>query len=360
MSLHDVLQKLGGADVWMRRGSALALVVLLALVLSVVKSRLARRLTRFAARTPSGVDDVVAEMLTRTSRLFPLAISIFVALAVVPLAPPVDRLARVAAMLLCLLQAGVWGSIALRGVIERRFAANGGAPADTARAGVARLAAFGGRVLIWSLLVLVALANLGIDVSALIAGLGVGGVAVALATQNILGDLFASFSILLDKPFVPGDFVVVGDFMGTIEQIGVKTTRVRGLGGEQIVFSNNDLLQSRLRNYKRMSERRIAFQLGVVYKTELEKLREIPQMLRETIVAQGRTRFDRAHFASYGDFALKFEVVYYVLDADYNVYMDIQHAINLEIYRRFLSSGIEFAYPTQTLILQSTVAAGEG
>jgi small-conductance mechanosensitive channel len=205
---------------------------------------------------------------------------------------------------------------------------------------------------LWALLTLVALGNLGVDITALVAGLGVGGVAVALATQNILGDVFASVSILLDKPFVPGDFVIIDDYMGTVENIGIKTTRIRSLGGEQIVFSNADLLRSRLRNYKRMAERRVVFRLGVVYQTTPETLKHVPDILREIVEAQDGTRFDRSHFVSYGDFALVFETVYYVVSPDYNRYMDINQAINLEIARRFADTGIEFAYPTQTLLVQ--------
>lgn len=352
MDMHSLLQGLGGQDAWVRGAWALALVAVAVITLMAIKKVAARRLSRFAAKTVSRVDDVLAEMVARTSLLFPLAISIFVVLAAVPLALHLQRLARGLAFVLCLLQAGVWGSIALREVIERRFVSSGDGPTDAPRAGVARMAGFGGRVLMWSVLTLVALANLGIDVSALVAGLGVGGVAVALATQNILGDLFASFSILLDKPFIPGDFIIVGDFMGTVEQIGIKTTRIRSLSGEQIVFANNDLLQSRLRNYKRMSERRVSFRLGVTHQTSADQLRVIPGMLSDIIRTHERARFDRAHFAEYGDFALVFEAVYYVLDDDYGLYMDIQQAINFAIHEQFSAAGIEFAYPTQTLILQ--------
>jgi small-conductance mechanosensitive channel len=191
-----------------------------------------------------------------------------------------------------------------------------------------------------------------------VAGLGVGGIAVALAAQNILGDLFASLSIVLDRPFVLGDFLIVDDLMGSVEEIGLKTTRVRSLSGEQLVFSNTDLLNSRIRNYGRMFERRVVFQLGVTYQTPREQLQAIPGMVRDAVEAHGdRVRFDRAHFAKYGDFALSFEIVYYVLGPDYNEYMDIQQAINLDIHQRFEDAGIAFAYPTQTLFLERSEAS---
>ena len=213
------------------------------------------------------------------------------------------------------------------------------------------------RLVLWATILLLILDNLGIDITALVAGLGIGGVAIALAVQNILGDLFASLSIVLDKPFVLGDFVIVGDLMGSVENIGIKTTRVRSLSGEQLVFSNNDLLTSRIRNFGRMQERRVVFKLGVIYQTPADKLEEISGIIREAIEAQDKTRFDRSHFASYGDFSLDFETVYYVLSADYNLYMDIQQAINLSIFRRFADEGIEFAYPTQTLFLEKEQAS---
>jgi small-conductance mechanosensitive channel len=183
----------------------------------------------------------------------------------------------------------------------------------------------------------------------LIAGLGVGGIAVALAAQNILGDLFASLSIVVDKPFVVGDFIVIDDFLGTVDRIGLKTTRLRSLSGEQLIFSNADLLKSRIRNYRFMRERRIVFSFGVEYETPLPALETIPGTVREIIEAQERTRFDRAHFKSYGASALDFEVVYYVLVPEFNTYMDIQQAINFELFRRFADAGIGFAYPTQKL-----------
>ena len=184
----------------------------------------------------------------------------------------------------------------------------------------------------------------------------VGGIAVALASQNILGDLFASLSILFDKPFVVGDFIIVGDMMGTVERVGLKTTRVRSLSGEQLVFSNNDLLSSRIKNYKRMEERRVVFTLGVTYQTNAERLESIPGIIREPIAQEEKVRFDRSHFKGYGDFALLFETVYWVTEPDYNLYMDIQQKINLELFRHFEKQGIEFAYPTQTIHLAADQA----
>jgi small-conductance mechanosensitive channel len=173
-----------------------------------------------------------------------------------------------------------------------------------------------------------------------------------LAVQNVLSDLFASLSIVLDKPFVPGDFVVVGDMAGSVEHIGIKTTRIRSISGEQLVFSNADLLGSRIRNFGRMQERRVVFSLGVTYQTPADKLERIPSLIKAAIESQERVRFDRSHFASYGDSALNFETVYYVESSDYATHMDILQSVNLTIYRSFATEGIEFAYPTQTLFIE--------
>ncbi len=194
--------------------------------------------------------------------------------------------------------------------------------------------------------------NLGFKISALIAGLGIGGVAVALAGQTVLKDLFSYFAILFDRPFEIGDFIVVGEYLGNIEHVGIKTTRIRSLGGEEVIFSNADLTDSRVRNYKRMDKRRVGFKLGVVYQTGVAHLKEIPIIIKKIINNIEETTFDRAHFVSYGDFSLIFEVVYYVVGNDYNKYMDIHQRINLEIFEEFHKRNIEFAYPTQTVFVE--------
>ncbi len=204
---------------------------------------------------------------------------------------------------------------------------------------------------IWVIALLFLLDNLGVKISAVVAGLGVGGIAVALAAQAVLGDLFGYFVIFFDKPFAIGDFIVVGDKMGTVEYIGIKTTRIRVLGGELLIFSNKDLTNSCVHNFRKMEKRRVVFKLGVTYQTSAEKLKAIPLMVKAIITQQQDATFDRGHFATYGDFSLGFEFVYYVNGADYAKYMDIQQAVNLEIFESFEMEKIEFAYPTQTLFV---------
>jgi small-conductance mechanosensitive channel len=208
------------------------------------------------------------------------------------------------------------------------------------------------RIIIWSIALIILLDNLGIQVSALVAGLGIGGIAVALAAQNILGDLFSYFIIFFDHPFEIGDFIIIDNFMGTIETIGIKTTHIRSLDGEEIIFSNTDLVNSRLRNYKRMRRRRVLLKIGVIYQTSLDQLKEIPAIITEIINQISGATLDRVHFAAFGDFSLDFEIVYYVNSRDYNRYMDIKQEINFTIKEEFEKRGIEFAYPTQTLFLE--------
>ena len=206
-------------------------------------------------------------------------------------------------------------------------------------------------VALWGAGSLLLLDNFGFKISAIVTGLGIGGVAVALAAQAILGDLLSYVSILFDKPFEVGDFIVVGEARGTVEVIGIKTTRLRSLGGEQLVFSNTDLTGSRVQNFKRMQERRVMFRFGVTYNTRTDVLKKIPAQIKTIVEAVPHTRFDRAHFVAFGPSSLDFEIVFYVLSPDYNVCMNVQETINLAIKELFDGAGIEFAFPTQTVYL---------
>lgn len=323
----------------------------IAVVLSVMRL-LVPRIARLARRTRTDWDDIAVAALTNTKGFFAAALGLLTATLTLSLPARVDRYALGLTVVAVLVQAGVWASTALRtwldGYQRRQFETDRGAATTVAAIG------FAVQVLIWSAVLLLSLDNLGVNVSALVAGLGIGGVAIALALQKILGDLFASLAIVLDRPFVLGDFLILDSYLGSVEHIGLKTTRLRSLSGEQLVFSNADLLSSRIRNYGRMRERRVVFTVGVTYQTTKAKLAEIPGLLRAAVLGQEKTRFDRAHFAGFGDFSLNFETVYYVLSADYNIYMDIQQAINLALVEAFEQRGIEFAYPTQTLYLART------
>ncbi len=210
------------------------------------------------------------------------------------------------------------------------------------------------KAVLWIIAVILVLSNLGYDVTTLIAGLGIGGIAVAFALQNILGDIFASFSIYFDKPFETGDFIIVGNDMGTVEKIGIKSTRIRTLQGEELVISNKELTESRIHNFKKMKKRRVVFTFGVEYSTPTKKLKKIPKIIEDIIGKIDAAELDRVHFKEFGDFSLNFEVVYYVNTSDYKTYMDIQQEINLKIKEKFEKEGIEMAFPTQTIFLKKS------
>lgn len=308
-----------------------------------------KRVAAIAERTTTRIDNVVAATMGKTRSIFLLLFALFFASLTVELSQVVRGAVVSIAVLALLVQAGIWAGTALkaglRAYAEQQLAE------DAAALTTMNAVSFVGRLALWSVVLLLALDNLGIDVTALVTGLGIGGIAVALAAQNILGDLFASLTIVLDKPFVIKDFLIVNEFLGSVEYIGLKTTRLRSLSGEQLVFSNSDLLNSRIRNYGRMFERRVVFSVGVVYQTPRDKLEKIPGMIRSAIESQEKTRFDRAHFKDFGAYSLNFEAVYYVLDPAYNTYMDTQQAINLSIHQQFEAAQIEFAYPSQTVFV---------
>jgi small-conductance mechanosensitive channel len=336
---------------------AVAVGLLVPVVLRILKRLIVSRLARFAQRTTTPLDDMVAEVLGKTKVFFMIAVAVYIAARILVLPELLERLAGVAVALALLIQVGIWGTTAISFYMLR--AVQRKMKEDAGTATTLSALAFLMKLALWTVILLLGLENMGVDITALVAGVGIGGIAIALAVQNILGDLFASLSIVLDKPFVIGDFVVVGDMMGTVEHVGLKTTRVRSITGEQIVFANSDLLDSRIRNYKRMRERRILFSIGVTYQTPKEKLEAIPGIIRQVVEAQEITRFDRSHFKDYGPYSLNFETVYYMLEPDYASYMDTQQAINLELYQRFADEGIEFAYPTQTLLVESDGEPGD-
>jgi small-conductance mechanosensitive channel len=329
-------------------GIALGFVILLRVVEQVLIVRV-QRLTR---KTSTIIDDAIVGSLRKTKLTYLFVASAFLGSLVLTLPDRLRSIAWQVLVVATLLQAGIWVSTGLHIWLENyRASEDNGANRTTMNA-----VSFLVRVALWTTVLLLILDNLGVDVTALVTGLGIGGVAVALAVQNVLSDLFASLSIVLDKPFVNGDFIVVGDLAGSVEHVGIKTTRIRSISGEQLVFSNNDLLTSRIRNFGRMNERRVVFSIGVTYQTPADKLERIPSIIEDVVKAQERVRFDRSHFASYGDSSLNFETVYFVESADYTQHMDILQAVNLAIFRRFEEDSIEFAYPTQTLFVETSGA----
>lgn len=328
---------------------AIGVALTVSFALFIIKRVLVKRLGAYAAHTETYLDDLAIKVLSATHPLFIVLIGLFAGAHWLTLPPKLATLLSHLTVAVLLLQVARWADAGLHAWL-RRYRAKRSAE-DVASATSTAAIGFLARTFLWLVILLMILDNFGVNITTLVASLGIGGIAVALALQNILGDLFSSLSIVLDKPFVVGDFVSVGDVSGTVEYVGLKTTRIRGLGGEQVVFSNSDLLQSRIHNFKRMETRRIVFSVGVVYEISREQLRAIPGMLRAAVEAQANVRFDRAHFKAYGASSLDFEIVYTVLSPDYGVYMDIQQAINELLFERFEDAGIGFAYPTQTIHL---------
>jgi len=205
---------------------------------------------------------------------------------------------------------------------------------------------------IWLILLLMILSNAGLEITPLIAGMGIAGIAIALGLQTILSDLFCAFVIYFDKPFKEGDFIIIGPDMGVVKNIGVKSTRIQALQGQELIMSNTELVNSRVNNYKQMEKRRISFDFGVKYNTGKAKLEKIKSIVKKTFKEVGGADLDRVHFKNFGAYSLNFEVVYYVGTADYNKYMDTQEEINMKIYSYFELEKIEFAFPTQTIDIQ--------
>jgi small-conductance mechanosensitive channel len=333
---------------------AAAVIILLYLFLLLLRTVITRRLTVIVKRTNTEFDDVLVDLISDTKNFFLLLISVYLGLQLLVLPEALTTFLSTIIKIVLILQIGIWMSHIVTFLIARRVKRNLVTDADDATV-VSTL----GVVLkgvIWAIVLLLVLDNIpGVQVTTLIASLGITGIAVGLAVQNILGDLFASLSIALDKPFVIGDFINVGEFSGTVEHVGLKSTRLRSISGEQLVFGNNDLLSSRIRNFKRMANRRVPFTLSLTYQTPYEKLVRVPSIIQDVIesVDPEVVTFDRAHFREYADYSLNFEVVFLLATADFRRFMDIQQAINLEIYRRFGEEGIEFAFPTQSIFLEN-------
>lgn len=335
------------------RDYILALIIFLGLFLglSVFKRVLVVHLERITKKTATDIDDFIVGLISQVGWPTFSVVSLYSSSCTLVLSDPVRKFighvlifvltVRVILLLQSIVQFG------LTKVLLRRT--NPDEPSSKALVGsVVWLAKWA----LWVIGIVFILDNLGVNISSLVAGIGIGGIAVAMASQAVLGDAFSALCIYLDKPFETGDFIIVDDCMGTVENIGLKTTRIRSLSGEQLVFANADLTKSRVKNYKRMQTRRIVFKIGIIYQTPLEKVKKVPDIIK-AVLNKAQVNTDRVHFQSFGDSALIFETVYFVLSADYNVYMDKQQTINLDIMQEFQREGIEFAYPTQTLYMKS-------
>ncbi|CAH0170694.1 mechanosensitive ion channel [Pseudomonas mediterranea] len=311
------------------------------------------RNVRARAQKPNAyLSHIAVEVLSSTSNTLLLLASILIGIGVLDL--PERWLSRVSSLwfVVAALQMGLWANRAIALALLHYFARHNHTEIHQ-KSALATLSLWGAKVFLWAMVLLAMLSNLGVNITAFIASLGVGGIAVALAVQNILGDLFASLSIAVDKPFEVGDFIVVGSLAGTVEHVGLKTTRIRSLGGEQIVMANAEMISTTIQNYKRLQERRIVFEFALPLDCSTEQLKQVPVIVERIIKAQEKTRFDRSHFRGIGQSALEFETVYIVLDPSYNIYMDIQQAINLGMMEEFAKIGVRFAIPARTVHVAS-------
>ncbi len=334
---------------------ALVAAAVVAAGLDAARAILLRRLRAFVAANPGGSRPLGAAVaaLSATRLAVLVIVGLYAGASVLALPERTQLFISRAAIAAVLVQCALWGDHALRAWLAFTRTQQVGDPDRTTSAAAITFLA---RVVLWAVIALMTLDNLGVNITALVASLGVGGIAVALAVQSILGDLFAKLSIVLDKPFVVGDFIIVDQMLGTVESVGLKTTRVRSLGGEQIVFSNADLLKSRIHNLRRMETRRVVFRFDLTYDTPEPVLRLLPGLVEAIVAAQPQVRFDRAHLASLAAPAYTYEVVYFVDSADYRVFMDVQQEIYLGIVAMLGEQGIRLALPAQIVHLGEAAA----
>jgi small-conductance mechanosensitive channel len=309
-----------------------------------------RRLVREREKSVSNTGTLIKGLLEHTSGLFIFWLAIFTAINYLTVSPIVRTIINTITMIVILVQAGMWLSAGLEFWLIHRHLEKAEEEQKKRPVGAIIILM---KIVVWTVVAILILENIpGVHVTALLASLGIGGIAVGLALQKILGDLFASLTISIDQPFVEGDAITVGDLSGSVEHIGLKSTRVRSFSGEELIFSNSDLLDSRIHNYKRMDKRLVVFTLNVTYQTPYKKLQKIPKIIKDIIAAQPKVTFNRVNFKSLSDSALMYEIVYTVNTPDFNLYTDTQEKINLEIINQFQKHAIEFAYPTQTVLLQ--------
>jgi small-conductance mechanosensitive channel len=325
---------------------ALGIILVAFTLLRIIQSLIIRKVRQLTTRTKSTLDDFIIAIIQSSVMPLLYVLAVYFGLKYIRMSERAGEITRVAILLVnCFFILRIITSFIGYGFRNALSGKDGNAMRQKQARGILLIV----QAAVWLIGILFLIDNLGYDITTLVAGLGIGGIAIALAAQTILGDLFSYLVIFFDKPFEIGDFIIVEDKMGTIEYIGIKTTRLRTLDGEQLICSNTDLTNSRVHNYKRMQERRVAFTLGVLYDTPPEKLRSVPGLVEDVVRSVKEVRFDRAHFSSFGDSSLNFEIVYYVLSPDYTTYMDRQQEINFSVYEAFSREEIGFAFPTQTL-----------
>ena len=358
-----MLENLKSYTLWGNTGYdylvAVIIFIGLIIVLKIIQSIIVGRLKKLAKRTRTDLDDVLISVFTSIKPPFYLLLAFYFGFRSLSVPEMAEKVIYVLFLIVIVYE--ITRALerlliyAFEKYLNRKAKEDGGSSSELGTSGKEQIKSMMNtakvilRILLWVLGLLLILSNLGINITSLVASLGIGGIAVALALQNILSDMFSSFSIYIDKPFVVGDYIVIGTDRGTVEKIGLKTTRLRTLQGEELIVSNKELTTARVQNFKRMKRRRVNFEIGVVYSTTQAKLEKIPKVVEKIIEGVPEVDFDRCHFKSYGDFSLNFEIVYYVNSSDYTQYMDLNQKINMEIYKNFAKEKLEFAYPTQVV-----------
>lgn len=326
-------------------GIAIVVLVVLSIIFRFLQWGVLLRLEALAKKTKTDIDDTIIAVFRSLKPAFYYFVAFFIAVQFLTLTSALGTVIKGILLIWIVYQVVLAVQILIEHVVKKRFVGEKVDPSTTAAIDYLNIFI---KIGLWSIGILLVLSNFGVNITSLIAGLGIGGIAIAFALQNILGDLFSSFAIYFDKPFQIGDYIVVGEDSGTVEKIGIKTTRLRSLQGEEIVISNQELTTARVQNFKKLERRRVVTAFGVLYETPTKKLEKIPDMVRKIFDELSDVTLDRVHFKSLDDSALTYEVVFFVEKPDYVTYMDQQQAINLALMKRFEKEKIEFAYPTQT------------
>lgn len=328
---------------------AIGVFVLLSIIFRFIQFLILHRLAKLAKKTETDIDDTLIEIVRSLKPSFYYFVALYFAVTFLTLTPLIGQIVNGMLIAWVIYQVIIALQILIDYALGKKLEKKEKDPG--ARAAVKYVGNFLKGAL-WVIGLLLILSNLGVNITSLVAGLGIGGIAIALALQSVLGDLFSSFAIYFDKPFQIGDFIVVGESAGTVEKIGIKTTRIRSTTGEELIISNQELTSARIKNYKRLKARRALFTIGVLYETPVEKLRKIPDFIKKIIESVPKTRFDRVHFKELADFSLNFEVSFYVESNEYQEFLDTQQEVFLQMMEVFAKEGISFAYPTQTLYIE--------
>ncbi len=339
--------------------SAVAIFIAVLVALKLFQLIILSRLRKFARKTKTDFDDALVEIFLKIKPPFYFFVALYFSFRTLSLTPLVEKIISVIILLVIVFEIVMAAERFVEYFIKKYLGeVKDGKDQKKYSQSMLSAASIIVKIGLWIIAIVLILSNLGVNVTSLIASLGIGGIAIALALQNVLSDLFSAFSIYIDKPFEVGDFITVGQDSGTVEKIGLKTTRIRSLQGEEIVVSNRELTTARVQNFKKLQRRRVVSQLNVAYESTQTQLKEIPKTCQEIIEKITKAEFDRCHFTDYGESSLNFELVYYVNSAEYVDFMDVKQKVNFEILSKFRKLEINFAYPTQTIYVNNESKGG--